>query len=126
MNRLDQHYHSESVKEIDEIAFNGCANLTELVVSPGNKWFVAENGCLFSKGKETLVTYPACQESYVIPDGVTTIERYAFRGCKSLTSINIPNSVTKIGKGAFGYCTSLKNITLSACLKEIDDDIKKP
>lgn len=37
----------------------------------------------------------------VIPDGVTSIGDYAFKGCSSLTSVTIPDSVTSIGESAF-------------------------
>jgi hypothetical protein len=47
----------------------------------------------------------------VIPDGVTTIKDYAFRGCKIL-SVTIPESVTSIGKCPFALCTYLTNITV--------------
>ncbi len=43
----------------------------------------------------------------VIPNTITEIKAYAFRGCTSLTSIVIPNSVTSIGEWAFYNCTSL-------------------
>jgi len=47
-----------------------------------------------------------------IPEGVTSIERYAFSECRGLKSITIPNSVTSIGMYAFSYCMGLKSITI--------------
>ena len=51
-------------------------------------------------------------ESITIPDSVTSIGYYAFWGCTNLSSITIPNSVTSIGGYAFHYCTSLTSITI--------------
>ena len=50
--------------------------------------------------------------SVTIPDSVTTIGDYAFSGCESLTSIIIPKSVTKIGEYAFSDCESLTSVTI--------------
>ena len=47
-----------------------------------------------------------------LPDGLTSIGSYAFRGCTSLTSVTISNSVTSIGDGAFENCPSLTSVTI--------------
>ena len=39
-----------------------------------------------------------------IPSGVKNIGNYAFKGCRSLTSVEIPSSVTSIEDGAFEDC----------------------
>ena len=47
-----------------------------------------------------------------IPEGVTTIGRYAFWGCSSLTSVTIPEGVTAIGNGAFIDCSLLASVAI--------------
>ena len=48
----------------------------------------------------------------VIPDNVTSIGDYAFRGCTTLTSITIPDSVMSIASSAFRECTGLTSVTI--------------
>ena len=47
-----------------------------------------------------------------LPDSVTVIGNYAFYGCTGLTSVTIPNSVTSIGNSAFRSCTGLTSVTI--------------
>ena len=39
-----------------------------------------------------------------MPDGVTSIDAYAFIDCESLTEMTIPGSVSSIGEDAFDGC----------------------
>ena len=52
-----------------------------------------------------------CKNSH-IPESVTSLETYCFRGCSSLTSVTIPNSVKILGHFCFSDCSSLKSITM--------------
>ena len=47
-----------------------------------------------------------------IPDSVTSIGSWAFKGCKGLTSVTIGNGVTSIGYSAFEGCTGLTSVTI--------------
>lgn len=69
-----------------------------------------------------LLEYKGNDADVIIPDGVTSIEAYAFYGCKSLTSIKIPDSVTEIGKDAFEYCANLKSVTFPDGVTKIGED----
>lgn len=57
----------------------------------------------------------------IIPDGVTTIESYAFYKCTNLKNIIIPNSVTRIEHGAFADCSSLDILIIPCSVMDIDD-----
>lgn len=54
-----------------------------------------------------------------IPNTVKVIREYAFSGCNSLKSVSIPNSVTSIYMHAFERCTSLKSIVIPEFVEEI-------
>ena len=56
----------------------------------------------------------------VIPDGVTSIDDYAFYGCRGLTSVTIPDSVTSIGSSAFSGCNGLKSLIIGNGITNID------
>ena len=43
---------------------------------------------------------------------ITSVGDYAFKDCRSLTSVTIPESVTSIGNSAFAYCSSLTSVTI--------------
>lgn len=58
----------------------------------------------------------------VIPDSVTTIEKWAFES-SGLTTISIPDSVTKVDMEAFLYCTNLKEVYLSANLEILEENL---
>ena len=51
-------------------------------------------------------------EHTIVISGLTSIGNYAFRECRSLTSVTIGNSVTSIGASAFSHCSSLKQLIL--------------
>lgn len=107
---------------VGESTFNFCPLLTNISVDENNTSYCSVDGVLYSKDMKTIVRYPEGKigTTYTIPSGVTKINDYAFRGCKSLTSIDIPNGVTVIGESAFHSCGSLTSIIIPEGVTTID------
>jgi hypothetical protein len=72
--------------------------------------------------KSLLQKYPNLK-NLSIPEGVTYINRCAFKNCSSLTSITLPDSVTFIGSYAFEGCSSLTNVTISKSVTDISGSV---
>ena len=108
----------DSVITIGYQTFRSCSSLTSIGVVDGNSEYTSQDGVLFNKNKTALIQYPAGKQNghYSIPDSVTSIGRYAFVYCSSLTSVTIPDSVTSIGLYAFLGCSSLKSVSLPESL----------
>jgi len=113
----------DSVTSIGEWAFEYCTNLTAINVDSNNINYSSDQGVLYNKNKTILINYPTKKIGifFTIPDSVTNIMGYAFRGCAGLTSITIPNSVTTIMVGAFIGCTGLTSVTIGNGVTSIGD-----
>ena len=102
-----------SVRSIGEEAFSSCSCLTSIIVESGNRVYDSRSDCNAIIKTKTNELILGCKNT-IIPNSVTTIERYAFEGCSDLTSITIPNSVTTIGDEAFWGCSSLTSIKVES------------
>ena len=105
----------DSVTTIGEDAFYLCDNLTGVYITDIAAWC----NITFSKSYSNPLLYAKklylnneLVTELVIPDGITTINDYAFYRCSSLTSVVIPDSVTTIGDYAFYYCSSLTGVVI--------------
>ena len=104
----------DSVTSIEAYVFYLCDSLKSITVDKDNSAYCDIDGILFTKDMTELIRYAAGKTNtqYSIPDGVTTIEEYAFSGCESLMEITIPDSAKFIRDYAFDNCNSLTNITV--------------
>lgn len=110
----------ETVKYIENGAFNDCPALESITVSKDNKYYSSKDGVLYNKDKSKLLVYPAGKNAttFKIPKSVSTIESYAFNRCKKLTNLTIPSKVRKIEPDAFYSCTGMKKITVDKANKK--------
>lgn len=56
----------------------------------------------------------------IIPEGITSIEENAFKGCTNLTTVILPGSLKHIGRNAFVDCKSLKTTVLPESISAIE------
>ncbi|MBP5622954.1 MAG: leucine-rich repeat domain-containing protein [Thermoguttaceae bacterium] len=133
----------ESLDTIEDSAFAGCSALKSIsvpknVVSIGRFAFsrgdafvsidVAEDnpnyrsidGVLFSKDGKRLIKCPGGRvlDVYFLPDGVETIEAYAFDSCYRINAVVVSNGVTSIESGAFRDA-GLRTIALPESVEDI-------
>ena len=129
-----------SVTSIGDDAFGGCSGLTSITI-PSSVTSIGYHAFTYcSSLATTIYTGTVAQwcnitfsdtnanplyfshsltidgaeiTNLVIPEGVTSISRYAFYGCSGLTSVTIPSSVTSIGGSAFYGCSGLTSVTIS-------------
>lgn len=111
-----------SVTMIEDEVFGFTQNLAHIAVDPNNAVYDSRNDCNAIINSTTNALLVGCYNT-TIPNTVTTIERYAFRGCDNLTFIEIPNSVTTIESETFYGCSSLTSITIPSSVTEIGSHV---
>ena len=117
-----------SVISIGSEAFFNCDALQKVIVPDIAAWcgvsFVVNNYGLFSNPLSIaghLYSDETTEISnLVIPEGVTSINDYAFNQCRGLTTVTIPSSVISIGRSAFCLCTGLISVTIPNSVTSID------
>ena len=125
----------------DANPFAFCENLEEIYVAEGNKAYKSDGNCVMRREDNTLVVgckaskipsytehigrfafQGAALESVALPEGVTSIEDYAFAHNDRLKEITLPQSLTSIGKYAFLWCAALESIALPDGVTSVGDN----
>ena len=119
-SKLKNVYIPAGVTYIGDNAFIYCTSLTDINVNPYNNYYSSNDGNLFNKYQNTLIQYALGKTSkdYIVPNGVTKINDYAFDNCITLTTITIPKSLTTIGYNAFNWCSNIKTVNYEGYKKD--------
>jgi len=100
---------------------SGCTNLSKVIIHDVASWCnvdlvhgvdIFQYGKLYSD-ENTEVT------KLVIPEGVTTIKKYAFRQCSNIQSVQFPNTLEAVGDYTFYKCAALESVKFGSGLKTI-------
>ena len=137
-------YKSEIIESFDELkyftglkiipsyAFQGCINLSSVVIPVSVKTIdmFAFEGCKKLKNanlpqglsKLEYFAFGSCEslESVIIPEGVAEIGSHAFRGCSALKSLELQEGLVKIEQAAFQNCTMLLSIEIPSTVESIN------
>lgn len=115
----------ESVTAIGEYAFNGFVNLQKVTIpssieSIGNSAFgecvltdvnINSNAILNGNFNPYIGTmaniFGSGVETYILGDAISSIAKYAFYNCSSITTLRLPEYLSSIGESAFQNCTGL-------------------
>lgn len=113
-----------SVAGIEEQqAFIFCPNLSNISVDESNPNYQSIDGSVYSKDGSVLVQYALGKKNntFIIPDNVTSISDAAFAVASGLVNVIIPDSVTSIGFAAFCECDSLESVTIGSGVTSISE-----
>ena len=94
----------------------GCTNLQKIIIPDIASWCNVDIVQYTSSDKRLFYNARLYSDEnteitkLVIPEGVTTIKKYAFYGCKSIESVSIASTVESIGEQAFEGCPITKVI----------------
>ncbi len=100
--------------------------LLKITVNENNPAYMAENNVLytFANGIKYLALYAArnTAETFIVPDDVSYINRYAFENCDYLRNVIIGQNVYKIFEYAFVSCKNLVGVEIKNADTIIDEN----
>ena len=114
----------DGVTNISPSMFRLCASLVAADVDAANLYFSSIGGVVFDKSQSTIVVYPAGKAgTYAAPEGVPSIQDYAFQYAAGLSDVVLPRTLTNLGSYAFLGASSLKDVVVPSGVTTIEDGV---
>jgi hypothetical protein len=122
----------DTIEVIEWGAFRNCTNLSNVIMGDN----VKEIGMYAFEDCTSLRTISLSESLSVIgtrafagtglinvslPNGIETLDSYAFANCTELQSINIPRNITTIREGLFSGCLSLSDVYLHDNVTSVEE-----
>ena len=116
-----------SLQDLGRDAFSYCAELKDISVNPGNKIYIAKNGCLIQRERrwypdDKVISVLILCTGNVIAEGIDEIGWGAFREREDLTEVVIPEGVKRVDSGAFIDCNYLESVIFPRSLTRFSYD----
>lgn len=112
---------NDSLEKINNNPFSNLSSLKNIKVSNNSINFLSINGVLFSKNKETLISYPngKLEKSYAIPLNVLKIGNSAFKNNSILETVSLTPFVQEIKEYAFANTSNLIEVKSAVSVKKV-------
>ena len=112
-----------SITQMGQAAFYNCVNLSKVYYKGQiedwcNITFEDSTANPINCSKSIYINGKSVKE-LIIPEGVYTINAFAFAYCEDLESVMMSDNITTIGDEAFAYCTNLKNAAMGKNIVKI-------
>ncbi len=111
----------KGLEELGVGAFKNWSSLTTVNIDDSNENYKLIDNAVFTADLKELIFYVAGNPAteYHIPEGVESMNSYAFSGAHSLTAVTFPESVKSVSAGLFYDCSAIESITLPSGVSEI-------
>ena len=110
-----------SVKDFNGSVFGCCYDLKSISIADANETYKSVDNAVYSKdGTVLFYTLPSLTGTFVVPEGVESIEFDAFYA-SLISGVKLSSTVEHIDYHAFESCNNLSSVELNEGLKAIDE-----
>ena len=120
---LESIHLPDSLETVASNPFADCRALKDLSLSPDHPHFFMQDGVLFSREPQVLISYPiySPRTHYRVPEGTVGISADAFEWCEGLQEVLLPEGLAWIGEDAFFAAEDLEYVYYPDSLTRVSE-----